>query len=71
MLWIELFDSHLDNELPNFADMKYRLDDFGPQEQWQPDDASPADRGLDTRSRSRSSPPRRRSCSSSARGATM
>jgi palmitoyltransferase len=26
MLWIELFDSHLDNELPNFADMKYKMD---------------------------------------------
>lgn len=28
MLWIELFDSHLDNELPNFADMKYKMDAF-------------------------------------------
>jgi hypothetical protein len=28
MLWIELFDSHLDNELPNFADMKYKMDMF-------------------------------------------
>ncbi len=28
MLWIELFDSHLDNELPNFANMKYRMDIF-------------------------------------------
>ncbi|KAF2009564.1 hypothetical protein BU24DRAFT_437179 [Aaosphaeria arxii CBS 175.79] len=28
MLWIELFDSHLDNELPNFADMKYKMDIF-------------------------------------------
>lgn len=26
MLWIELFDSHLDSELPNFADMKSRMD---------------------------------------------
>ena len=26
MLWIELFDSHLENELPNFADMKYKMD---------------------------------------------
>ncbi|KAF2273615.1 uncharacterized protein EI97DRAFT_383037 [Westerdykella ornata] len=25
MLWIELFDSHLDNDLPNFADMKYKM----------------------------------------------
>ncbi|KAH8722927.1 hypothetical protein GQ44DRAFT_774454 [Phaeosphaeriaceae sp. PMI808] len=40
MLWIELFDSHLDNELPNFADMKYKLDEFNQQEQpWQPGDA--------------------------------
>lgn len=28
MLWIELFDSHLDNELPNFADMKYKMEMF-------------------------------------------
>lgn len=33
MLWIELFDSHLDNELPNFADMKYKLDEVTSQEQ--------------------------------------
>ncbi|KAF2745340.1 hypothetical protein M011DRAFT_427601 [Sporormia fimetaria CBS 119925] len=26
MLWIELFDSYVDNELPNFADMKYKMD---------------------------------------------
>ncbi|KAF2728415.1 hypothetical protein EJ04DRAFT_569540 [Polyplosphaeria fusca] len=26
MLWIDLFDSHLDNEPPNFADMKYKID---------------------------------------------
>lgn len=26
MLWIELFDSHLDSELPNFADMKSKMD---------------------------------------------
>jgi palmitoyltransferase len=41
MLWIELFDSHLDNELPNFADMKYKLDEFTQQEQptWQQVDA--------------------------------
>lgn len=32
MLWIELFDSHLDNELPNFADMKYKMDEFAPQD---------------------------------------
>lgn len=40
MLWIELFDSHLDNELPNFADMKYKLDEFSQHEQqtWQPAD---------------------------------
>tara|TARA_R110002003_G_scaffold3_12_gene51 strand:+ start:6249 stop:7565 length:1317 start_codon:yes stop_codon:yes gene_type:complete len=53
MLWIELFDSHLDNELPNFADMKYKLDEFNQQEQsWQPGDAPPPEgrpsRGLDT-----------------------
>ncbi|KAF2269621.1 hypothetical protein CC78DRAFT_550573 [Lojkania enalia] len=28
MLWIDLFDSHLDNELPNFADMKYQMDNL-------------------------------------------
>jgi hypothetical protein len=33
MLWIELFDSHLDNELPNFADMKYKMDEFPTQDQ--------------------------------------
>jgi palmitoyltransferase len=33
MLWIELFDSHLDNELPNFADMKYKMDEFPQQDQ--------------------------------------
>jgi palmitoyltransferase len=32
MLWIELFDSHQDNELPNFADMKYKMDIFPRQE---------------------------------------
>lgn len=32
MLWIELFDSHLDNELPNFADMKYKMDAYPGQE---------------------------------------
>jgi palmitoyltransferase len=32
MLWIELFDSHLDNELPNFADMKYKMDIFPRQD---------------------------------------
>ena len=36
MLWIELFDSHLDNELPNFADMKYKMDEFTPQDQSAP-----------------------------------
>ncbi|KAH4070197.1 copper transporter [Parastagonospora nodorum] len=42
MLWIELFDSHLDNELPNFADMKYKLDEFNQQEPtWQPDTPDP------------------------------
>jgi palmitoyltransferase len=53
MLWIELFDSHLDNELPNFADMKYKLDEFNQQEQpWQPadapDSAARPSRSLDT-----------------------
>ncbi|KAF2193024.1 hypothetical protein K469DRAFT_730017 [Zopfia rhizophila CBS 207.26] len=28
MLWIQLFDNHLDNDLPNFADMKYKMDIF-------------------------------------------
>jgi hypothetical protein len=52
MLWIELFDSHLDNELPNFADMKYKLDEFNQQEQpWQspePSDPTRPSRSLDT-----------------------
>jgi palmitoyltransferase len=52
MLWIELFDSHLDNELPNFADMKYKLDEFNQQEPtWQPDTPDPMarpSRSLDT-----------------------
>jgi palmitoyltransferase len=52
MLWIELFDSHLDNELPNFADMKYKLDEFNQQEQpFQPDTPDPMgrpSRSLDT-----------------------
>lgn len=53
MLWIELFDSHLDNELPNFADMKYKLDEFGQQEQsWQSGEGPSPDgrpaRSLDT-----------------------
>ncbi|KAF1828955.1 hypothetical protein BDW02DRAFT_574409, partial [Decorospora gaudefroyi] len=52
MLWIELFDSHLDNELPNFADMKYKMDDFPPQDQASPSEelALPthAARSLDT-----------------------
>jgi palmitoyltransferase len=39
MFWIELFDSHVDNELPNFADMKYKMDRFPYPEQ----DASPKD----------------------------
>lgn len=53
MLWIELFDSHLDNELPNFADMKYRMDEFAPKDQDAPpeeplpDHHQPA-RSLDT-----------------------
>jgi palmitoyltransferase len=55
MLWIELFDSHLDNELPNFADMKYKMDEFAPQdanaqsheEEPLPDHHQPA-RSLDT-----------------------
>ena len=29
MLWIDLFDSHLDNELPNFADIQYKPDSDG------------------------------------------
>lgn len=52
MLWIELFDSHLDSELPNFADMKYKMDVFPSQEenppseeQSRPDQSS---RSLDT-----------------------
>jgi palmitoyltransferase len=40
MLWIELFDSHLDNELPNFADMKYKMDEF-PQDQGPPPEEQP------------------------------
>jgi palmitoyltransferase len=53
MLWIELFDSHLDNELPNFSDMKYKLDEFNQHERVrQPGDAPEPedrpDRGLDT-----------------------
>lgn len=28
MLWIDLFDSHIDHELPSFADMKYKMDMF-------------------------------------------
>ncbi|CAN9090642.1 unnamed protein product [Alternaria alternata] len=51
MLWIELFDSHLDNELPNFADMKYKMDEF-PQDQGPPPEEQPlptnAARSLDT-----------------------
>jgi palmitoyltransferase len=44
MLWIELFDSHLDNELPNFSDMKYKLDEFNQQEQpWQQEQVPPAE----------------------------
>lgn len=38
MLWIDLFDSHLDNELPNFADMKYKMDEFPLQEHLSPPD---------------------------------
>ncbi|KAH7074312.1 hypothetical protein FB567DRAFT_193689 [Paraphoma chrysanthemicola] len=50
MLWIELFDSHLDNELPNFADMKYKLDEFNQQDQpWQSGDI-PAPEGRPSRS---------------------
>lgn len=53
MLWIELFDSHLDNELPNFADMKYKLDELNQQEQpWQTGEASSSEgrpsRSIDT-----------------------
>jgi hypothetical protein len=44
MLWIELFDSHLDSELPNFADMKSRMDflyrlERNPE---RPDESAPA-----------------------------
>ena len=28
LLWIELFDSHLENELPSFDDIKYKMDLF-------------------------------------------
>jgi palmitoyltransferase len=38
MLWIELFDSHLDNELPNFADMKYKMDEFSQQDSDPPEE---------------------------------
>jgi hypothetical protein len=52
MLWIELFDSHLDNELPNFADMKYKMDEFPQQDQGPPPEEHPlpshAARSLDT-----------------------
>ncbi|KAF1936398.1 hypothetical protein EJ02DRAFT_448082 [Clathrospora elynae] len=52
MLWIELFDSHLDNELPNFADMKYKMDEFPPHDQGPPPEEHPlpghAPRSLDT-----------------------
>jgi palmitoyltransferase len=42
MLWIELFDSHLDHELPNFADMKYKMESFPRQEREpQPKDEPP------------------------------
>ncbi|KAH6865415.1 hypothetical protein BKA58DRAFT_442200 [Alternaria rosae] len=41
MLWIELFDSHLDNELPNFADMKYKMDEFPQQDQGPPPEEQP------------------------------
>lgn len=42
MLWIELFDSHLDNELPNFADMKYKMDIFPREEREAPTKDEPA-----------------------------
>lgn len=44
MLWIELFDSHLDSELPNFADMKSRMDFLYRLEKNPelPDEAAPA-----------------------------
>jgi palmitoyltransferase len=53
MLWIELFDSHLDNELPNFSDMKYKLDEFNQHERVRhpgdaPEPEPRPDRGLDT-----------------------
>lgn len=47
MLWIELFDSHLDNELPNFADMKYKMDEF-PQQDDEQALREQAARNLDT-----------------------
>ncbi|KAF1850300.1 uncharacterized protein K460DRAFT_270024 [Cucurbitaria berberidis CBS 394.84] len=52
MLWIELFDSHLDNELPNFADMKYKMDEFPQQDNTTPSEEQPlsqqSSRSLDT-----------------------
>lgn len=52
MLWIELFDSHLDNELPNFADMKYKMDEFPPEVDNLPQEEHPmpdhGSRSLDT-----------------------
>jgi len=52
MLWIELFDSHLDNELPNFADMKYRMDHVPADDESPPPGDNPlpahALRSLDT-----------------------
>jgi palmitoyltransferase len=43
MLWIELFDSHLDNELPNFADMKYKMDDVSESDAPHSEDANDND----------------------------
>ncbi|KAF1911985.1 hypothetical protein BDU57DRAFT_559931 [Ampelomyces quisqualis] len=54
MLWIDLFDSHLDNELPNFADMQCSLDASDQHRQHPrpavdaPDAAAPPPRSLDT-----------------------
>jgi palmitoyltransferase len=41
MLWIDLFDSHLDNEPPNFADMKYKMDVLDSQQQADPSQSEP------------------------------
>ncbi|KAF2635642.1 hypothetical protein P280DRAFT_461570 [Massarina eburnea CBS 473.64] len=53
MLWIELFDSHVDNDLPNFADMKYTMtfpsqDRNSPQKEEPPVAPAYVSRGPDT-----------------------